>query len=128
MAHVVDGADVGVAEVRDRLRLALEALAQVVVVHEVGGQDLDRHRALETRVPGLVHLSHAASPEGCDDLVRPEAGSFGEAHSVSWAGCSTIMMLRPAAARREPGPGGGPVGPEWGFPPRNPRTDLDRLR
>ena len=52
----------------DRLRLAIEALLHVRVAGEVRRQDLDRHRAVQARVGGLVDLAHAAGADGCDDL------------------------------------------------------------
>ena len=47
---VEERADVGVVERGDRLRLALEALAPLLVLGEAGGEDLDRDAAVEARV------------------------------------------------------------------------------
>ena len=58
-AEVVDRADVGVVEGGDGAGLALEARAAVRVGAQLGGQDLDGDRAIEARVPRLVHLAHA---------------------------------------------------------------------
>ncbi len=74
-SDVVKSADVRVGQRRDRLRLALEALAQLRVVRERRGQDLDRDGAAEARVPRLVDLSHPARADGRLDLVGAETGS-----------------------------------------------------
>ena len=78
--HVVERADVWMRQLRDRLRLALEAKANVRGRSEVGSEDLDRDRPLEPRVPRLVHLSHPARPERRHDLVRAETRAGGERH------------------------------------------------
>jgi hypothetical protein len=69
-----------VLELGDRLRLALEALAKLGVLLQVLGQDLDRHVAVQTRVTGLVDLSHAASSNLGGDLIRTEADPHFERH------------------------------------------------
>ena len=74
-ADVVQSADVRVGQRRDRLRLALEAFAQLRVVRERRRQDLDRDRAPEARVPRLVDLSHPPGADGRLDLVGAETGS-----------------------------------------------------
>ena len=77
---VVERADVRMRDLRDRLGLALEPLAQLRVRREVRRQDLDGDRALEPRVPRLVNLPHPAGPDGRKDLVRTEFGSGGQRH------------------------------------------------
>ncbi len=54
---------------RRGLRLAQEALLGLGVVQQVRRQELQRHRALERRVLGLVHLAHAALAQLLDDAV-----------------------------------------------------------
>ena len=39
---------------------------------EVGRQNLDRHRPVESRVARAPHFSHAAGANARDDLVRAE--------------------------------------------------------
>ena len=58
--HVVEGADVRVRELRDRLCLPLEPLPRLGRSREMLRQDLDRHRPSEPRVPRPVHLSHSS--------------------------------------------------------------------
>jgi len=72
LADVVQAADVRMLELGDGLRLALEAQTELRVVRELGGEHLDGHRALETRVARLPHLTHAARTNARDDLVRAE--------------------------------------------------------
>ena len=80
LADVVEGADVRMVELRDRPRLALEALAELRIGRERVGQDLDRDGAIEARVAGPVDLAHAAGAEGGEDFVRAEAGAGGKGH------------------------------------------------
>ncbi len=72
VAHVEQRTDVRVREARDGLRLALESLAQIGPLGEVGRQNLDRDDTLEPRVERLVHLAHAAGAERGSDLVGSE--------------------------------------------------------
>src|SRR5688500_11687556 len=72
LAHVVQDADVRVAEGGDGARLALEPRAHLRAAAVVGAQHLDRHRAVEARVARLVHLAHAARAETLQDLVGAE--------------------------------------------------------
>ena len=44
------------------------------------GQHLDRHLALEARVPGAVDLAHSPGAEGTEDLVVREGLTGGEGH------------------------------------------------
>ena len=81
-ADVVERADVRVRERGDRAGLALEAHAAVRIGAQFGGEDLDGDRAVEAGVAGLVDLTHAARPNGGEDLVRAEAGAGGEGHGL----------------------------------------------
>ncbi len=65
-------ADVGMVERGDRLRLALETLAALVVLREAGGEDLDRDAAVEAGVLPPPHLAHPAGADRGGELVRPE--------------------------------------------------------
>ncbi len=101
---VVERADVRMRDLRDRLRLALEALAQLRVRREVRRQDLDRDRALEARVPRLVDLAHPTGADRRQDLVGTELGSRRERHRLRPPSCgpqlSTTSTSR--APRSEP--------------------------
>ena len=74
-AGVVDLNDVGVDQLRDGQRLAAEAGDEALVVGEVLGEDLDRDRALEDQVGGLVDARHPAGAEPVADLVATREDS-----------------------------------------------------
>ena len=77
VADVVDLDHVGVAgQAGGGARLADEALPAVGVLGEVGGQDLDRHAAVEDLVLGRVHGSHAAVGDVPDDSIS--GGELGD--------------------------------------------------
>ena len=80
LADVVQRADVGVVQVGDRPRLALESLPRLGLVGQVARKHLDRHGPVEPRVARPVDLAHTASAQGVDDLVRPEPGAGIESH------------------------------------------------
>jgi hypothetical protein len=89
-ADVVQRADVRVVERRDRPRLALEAVAEML------GGHLDRHVASETRVARAVHLTHSAGANRADDLVRTESGAWRHQtvhHEVTKSGKATKTGL-----------------------------------
>ena len=56
----------------DRLRFALEALAEIGIVGDMRGQDLDGDGAVKASVGGFVDLAHPAGPEGGVDLIGAE--------------------------------------------------------
>lgn len=64
-----------VVELRDRLGFALEALTELGVGSDVGGQDLDCDGTVEPRVLRPIHLSHAARTNRCFDGVGTEPGA-----------------------------------------------------
>ena len=69
LARVEHLDDVRVLQARRRERLAAEAGDEVLVLGQVLGQQLDRHRALEHRVGGQEHGRHAAGAEPAVDPV-----------------------------------------------------------
>ncbi len=80
LLEAVDRGDVGVLELGEDLRLALEARETVGVGGERLGEDLDRDLALQLRVGGAVDDPHPALAERGGDLVGPEAGAGSERH------------------------------------------------
>ena len=68
-------ADVRVVASGGRARFQFEPVAPLRVGGETGGQHLDGDGAVEAPVTGLVHLAHAAGPNGGEDLVRTQAGT-----------------------------------------------------
>ena len=80
LAHVVQRADVGMRQLRDRARFAIETLTELGIRGEAPGQHLDGHGAIETRVARAPHFTHPAGTERCDDFVRSKAASSHERH------------------------------------------------
>ena len=72
--EVVDGSDIRMIEGRKNLSLTLETRHVVGIVRERSGEDFDRYVASEFRVPGAVDFAHAACPDRCKNLVRPQDG------------------------------------------------------
>jgi hypothetical protein len=97
--HVEERADVGVVERGDRLGLALEALAALLVLGEGGGEDLDGDAAVEAGVLPPPDLAHSAGADRRQELVGPEPRS-----GLDWHECAEYIA-RPCI-----------------------RTSLDRLR
>lgn len=67
-----------VTQRREHFRFALKARDSLRVGNEELRQDLDCDLAIESRVARAIHLTHAAGPEGGEDLERAEAGAGGE--------------------------------------------------
>jgi hypothetical protein len=80
VTDVVECADVGMGELRDRARFTIEAFAELRIVGERLGKNLDGDCPIEAGVAGLVHLAHATGPKPGKDLVRAEAGACGNGH------------------------------------------------
>ena len=72
-AHCIYRGDVGVIEHGRGPRLALEALPGIGAFgRQLGRQELERDRASQLHVLGLVDRSHAALAELLEDLVLPD--------------------------------------------------------
>ena len=67
MASVVKSANARMIQAGNCFCFAVEALAQLGSVSEMGGENLDGDGSIETRVTGFVHFAHSArtfdSPE-----------------------------------------------------------------
>ena len=61
LARLVDGDHVRVVDRRGELRLAQEALAEALVLGQLGGDQLQRDGPLERQVGGAVDHAHAAA-------------------------------------------------------------------
>jgi hypothetical protein len=95
--EAVDLRDVGVIELREHLRFALEARESLGVVRERVGEDLDRDVAVELGVVGAIDLAHPAFAQQRDDLIRAELRSGAERHvtsSLSVKGLKQSMPVR----------------------------------
>ncbi len=84
--------DVGVIEGSEELRLTSEASESLCILRQFRGQDLDRHLAIELRVPGPVHLAHSARAERGDDFVRSEALTDHRPAAISRGNCDTQLV------------------------------------
>jgi hypothetical protein len=80
VADVVERTDVRMAELRDRLRFALETDFQLRVGSEFGGQDFDGHAAVATGVARFEDLPPPTPPQRRNDFVRPETGTRRDRH------------------------------------------------
>jgi hypothetical protein len=60
-----------------------KALAMSFVRGHARAEHLNRHRAVQARVAGMVDLAHAAGSQETDDLIRTEPRSRGQGHSSS---------------------------------------------
>ncbi len=78
LPDLVDGADVGIVEDRGRLGLVDEALAGLVVVGQLEGQELEGHGAPQLDVVGLVDDAHAAAADLAEDTVLARDDSSGQ--------------------------------------------------
>jgi hypothetical protein len=81
LARVDDADDVGVVELRDRARLAPEALELVGVRRDLAVHELDRDLALEHRVERAVDRRHPAGADlGVEPVAPVEQGADLRAH------------------------------------------------
>src|SRR3954453_712689 len=67
--HVMQRADMRMLELRDATSFPVEALSELRIRREVFREDLDRHDAIEPRIPRFIHLPHAADAERRHDFV-----------------------------------------------------------
>ena len=76
----------GVIQRRDGLRFTSEAFA------ELRGGDFDRNVAIQSRISGPIHLTHASSTDGRKDFVRAEFVAYRKRHvseSVKFSGSNS---------------------------------------
>ena len=79
LADFVDHRDVRVLDQRRGPRFLEHPLAADTIVHEILGQDLERHLAPQVQVARAIHHAHAAAADLLDDFVVRErwADHFG---------------------------------------------------
>ena len=82
LAHIVEMADVGMAERGDGSCFAVKSLPGFGTPGKMRGQNLDRDGAVEPRIARAIHLAHAACAERLDDFVRTEFGPRREPHAL----------------------------------------------
>jgi len=74
-AELVNGKDVRVVELGDRLRLSLETCETVGVLSHRFMEHLDRHIPIEPLIVGAVDHAHSALADLLDDAVVAEGGA-----------------------------------------------------
>jgi hypothetical protein len=82
VADVVKDADVGMVQARDSACLTFEPLAALVIAGEMFGKHFDGNGAVEARVFGAIHFTHAAGSERGYDFVRAKASAGSEGHTL----------------------------------------------
>ena len=70
--NIEEGADVGMVDLRDQARFALETRETVGIVGEGCGKHLDRDVPPQPRIARAIDLAHGAVTEQTDNLIRPE--------------------------------------------------------
>ena len=80
VSDVMDRQNVGMREGGDGFGLPLEAGQRIGVICQAFRQHLDRHVAIEARVAGAVHLSHAARAEGSENFIGTKLIPGRQAH------------------------------------------------
>lgn len=75
LPNVVHAENVGMIQRSDCARFLLEAPRPVGIARKRLRQNFDGHRAVEARVAGTIHLSHAACAQRRLNFIRPEFGT-----------------------------------------------------
>ena len=94
-ADVVDREDVGVREPGHRPRLGEQPFAERAGIPG-GPQHLERHRAVQLEVAGLVDDAHAARADGPHDLVATALGDRASGIALGKSGARRFRQQRPA--------------------------------
>ena len=81
--NIVDGQNVRMGERYNRPGFALETRQRVGVFRDRLRQYLDSHLTPEPRVPGAIDSAHPTRPDGCRDLIRDEAKTGDQRHTVA---------------------------------------------
>ncbi len=79
--QAVDAGDVGMVQRGKDFGLTLEPGQALGVIREQVGQDFEGHIPAELRVPGAIHLAHAALADLGGDLIGAELGSGLNSHT-----------------------------------------------
>jgi hypothetical protein len=105
-ANSIDGDNVGVLELAGRTRLALEALDEVQVDAERGGQHLDGHFAVEGLLAGAIDYGHAPAPQLLEHIVialERGADDFYLAGRARWVGGAQLVRGKRRHRRQRKG-------------------------
>jgi hypothetical protein len=85
----VDVENVWVRELSYRFRFPFESFNGPPTLGYVSGDDLDRDRSSELRIPSSIDLSHPAGAQEVDDLIAPKCLPFKTRHDVISPSLST---------------------------------------
>src|SRR6185369_2058032 len=83
VTYVVESADVGMVQGRDRARFAVESLPGLRIFGKTRGKNLDGNDAVEPCIQSTIHLAHAASSKRRLNLVGSESGTGDESHACA---------------------------------------------
>ena len=84
-------------QLREELRLALEARETLVLLGEGFRKDLDSDLPTELEIPCAVNLPHTAGTNGLDDLVMPKSCTRFDGHDGPSLVCRALQMCGSAA-------------------------------
>ena len=99
LARVVDRDDVRVVHLGCPPRLALEALAEIGVLAQGRGEELQSDFATEAEVLGEIHHAHAAAPEQRLEPVAGDGRSDPGARAHSFVICGIVLQGVPGGQR-----------------------------
>jgi hypothetical protein len=80
LGKAVEGRDARMIQLREELRLALEASDALRILSQIFGEDLDRDLAPKLRVTGSIDFALSAGSESAHDFVGAQPGSGFERH------------------------------------------------
>src|SRR5439155_18763993 len=126
---IVNGNDIGLAELACGARFLLEASQPVGIVGEYVGQDFKRHLATQPGVPRAIHLAHPARTKRRYDFVRTKFSTGTEHSDLSLHSGISPARSRSGRARRTaqlrpPGPLQGALRSRSVLTSSNPDTHL----
>jgi len=75
LPDVVHAENAGMIQRRDGAGFQLETPQPVGIARKRLRQNLDGHLAIEARIAGTIHLSHAACAQRRQNFIRPELGA-----------------------------------------------------
>ena len=118
--HVVDRHDVGVGQLSDCLGLRVEPAAEILVLGQVGLQNLDSHQTVETVALRLVDHRHAACADALQDLIAVVQHLSNVLIHTSPPSLTASASARPSRCQTHPG--------SWKYPAGGRGTCPDRRR
>ncbi len=97
IADVVERADGGVIQPRDRARLTCETIEMYLFEPPGCGQNLDRHQPVEPRIPGSKDLTHPSGADAGHDFVGADSRAHAQGHVAAivmpgWIQCAWLLL------------------------------------